>query len=563
MSTKLRSIGKLIMITAAVILVAYMASQVFFRIDLTSEKRYTLTNVTQKTLEGLDSPVYIKVYLTGDQLPPGFRRLEKASREMLEEFIAYAEHDIIYEFVNPAEVGNEQERNQFYKKLRQKGLDPVELTERTKSDKTSRQIVFPGAVFTYKDREIAVNFLKTQAGQSPRENLNSSVQALEYEFINAIHKLSMEKRKKVGIARGHGELPDENLQDLGKILSEYYTPQRVLIDSQATNLQQYAAILFPRPTKPFTEKEKFLIDQYLMQGGSLMFLMDGVKIDMDSLRQRSFAIGIANDLNLQDMLFNYGIRVNHELVMDEQCLPIGLTQMQSSGESRIQLFPWPYNPLIVPSGKTHPITRYLSPVRTHFISTIDTVKTPGVHKEILLRTSKNSQVKPVPSRVSFEIISRQPNWQFQGGPYPVSALAEGRFESVFANRLLAQKFNYNQPIRQKSKPASVIVAADGDLAKNRIARSGEPYPMGFDRNARKNYKGNSDFMRNAVNYLCDDGGLMQVRMRELKLRLLNQDKIETERFKWQAINTAVPIIFIILLGIIFNVYRKKTYAKQN
>lgn len=561
MSAKLRSIIKLVLFIASVLLVAYIASRFFFRLDLTAEKRYTLTDVTRKTLQELETPVIVKVYLTGNDLPPGFRRLEKAVKEKLEDFIAYADQDIMYEFINPADFDDEGDRKKFYQKLRRKGLNPVELTERTKSNKTSRRVVFPGALFTYKGRQVAVNFLKSQSGQSPEQNLNSSVQALEYEFINAIHKLSTPEKKKVAIANGHGELPEENLQELGKVLSEYYKPLRVQIDSQTTNLEQYAAIIFAKPQKPFTEKEKFIIDQYLMQGGALMFLMDGVKVDMDSLRSRSFTVGVANNLNLRDMLFNYGLRVNNELLLDEECLPLGLARAGQGGQTRIQLYPWPYHPLIISKSEAHPVTRYLNPLRTSFVSTVDTVAARGVNKKILLATSPNSTAQAVPSRVSLDIISRQPSWDFREGPFAVAALAEGRFESVFANRLITRKFAHPDSIRQRSEKTAVIVAGDGDIVKNRVARSGEPYPMGFDRNARKNYKGNQEFVLNAVNYLCDDGGLMQVRMRELKLRLLDEEQIQKERAKWQIINTALPLAIVIILGVIINVLRRRRYAR--
>ena len=566
MKPKARSLVTLIATLGIIIIISYLSTFYFFRLDLTSENRYTLTDVTRSTLKNLENPVFVNVYLTGDDLPPGFNELEKAIRHTLEEFTVYAGQQIQYKFIDPTESGDKEERARLYKDLKQKGLRPVELTQRTRGDKTSKQTVFPGVVINYNTKHLAVNLLKDNMEKTPTQNLNNSIQALEYEFLNAIKKITTDKRKRIGLTTGHGEPSNKRLSDLASILSEYYDVERVPVTDtiKTKDLGKYAALLIVKPDEKFTEKEKFRIDQYFMDGGKLFWFIDGVKTSMDSLRSKRTTIGIANELNLNDLLFKYGVRVNHDLVLDQQCLPIGLTQRGVSGKNRIQKFPWYYNPLIIPSQSknNHPVTKYLNPVRTEFVSTIDTVGSNRINKKVLLQSSELSLVKGVPVRISFNIINNPPaRQQFNDGSRIVAVSAEGVFSSVFRNRMITEEFTQNQEFREKSKQNKMIVVSDGDIPINEVSSNGEVYPVGFDRNSRRNYKGNADFIRNAVNYLTDNEGLMKLRLRDLKIRLLDKQLVQDERTKWQIINTAVPVLIVILIGLTINFIRKRKYTR--
>lgn len=562
---KRQSILQLILSLLIVILIVYISNFLFMRFDLTSEKRYTLSEHTKQLLKTTNDDIYIKIYLEGDDLPPGFKKLQQAVKEMLDEFRIYAQNDLDYEFINPSESADKKIRNQTYRDLYQKGINPIDLKERDDEGKVSQKIIFPGAIFIYKGREIPVNLVKNQKGTQAVNNLNNSIATLEYELTNAIRKAIVEKPPVVAFLQGHGEIPEKNMIDAANILREYYQVVVGTIDEKIGSLDAFQAVVIAGPTKKFSEKDKFVLDQYLMQGGKILWLIDGVKASMDSLKPPLNAtVAIDNSIGLDDQLFKYGVRVNHDLILDLQCAPIGLTMAGASGKPQIQPFPWYYFPLVI-SKSNHPVTRYLNMIKTQFASTVDTVgKSPKVKKTVLLKTSQNSKSVIIPHHIAFEIINQDlKQIGFGNKALPLAVLIEGEFESIFKNRPTDKLTNgTNHQLITESKPTRMIVVGDGDIIKNDISPKGEVMPLGFDRIAQQTFAGNKEFILNAVNYLCNDAGLMNLRTRELKVRILDKNKIKDTQYIWQIVNILVPIIFIIIFGIFINLVRKRKYAKK-
>lgn len=544
----------------AVFLLIYISSFVFFRIDLTSEKRYTLSESTVDLLKQNEEGIHIKIYLEGEGLPPGFKKLQRSIREMLDEFSVYSGNNLTYEFINPSENPDKEIRKSIYQELNAKGVLPINLNDKDQEGRVSQKVIFPGALLIYKGNEVAINFLKNTQGLSAEQNLNNSIQSLEYEFTNALRKLISDEVVKVAFIQGHGELHEYEVMDITKTLSEYYEVQTGILGGQLGIIDQFKAIIIANPTKKFTEEDKFVIDQYIMNGGRVMWLIDGVNASMDSLAIQPSALALANEYNINDQLFKYGARVNHNLVMDLNCVPIGLMSKKNSNQG-VELFPWLYYPEIR-SDNNHFITKYLNSVKTTFVSSVDTVgDSPDIKRTILLKSSEYSRQAHVPVRLSLEIIGRQPNPNaFNEGQLPVAVLLEGKFVSLYKNRSTANLANSISDFKTESEETKLIVVGDGDIARNEVASNGEVFPLGYDRNTGLNYKGNSEFLLNAVNYLCGDEALMSLRLRELKLRLLDKQRILKERTFWQIVNVVAPVIIVLLFAAVLLFIRKRRYT---
>ena len=572
---KRSNIGWLLLGVAAILLLNIISSFVFTRFDLTAEKRYSLSPATRDLLKKTDDIVFFKVYLEGD-LPPGFRRLANETREMLDEFRAY-NSDIQFEFVNPSDNPKASERNDVYKQLVEQGLQPTDLRLNQKGE--ARQlIIFPGAIVSYKGREVPVQLLMSQLNVNPEKVLNNSIQALEYNLASAIEKLTTKIKPAVAIIEGQGELSKAETIDLEQSLLEYYQVDRVTIGQQINSLSirlkgdtvreplvnKYKAIIIDKPVKPFDEKDKFLIDQFIMRGGRVLWLIDPVFASMDSLEKYSTTMGIVNDINLEDMLFSYGVRLSTSLVMDLYSLKIPLTTGMIGNQPQIQFFPWYFFPLATPVPG-HPIVNGLNAIKTEFVSVADTVEVPGIRKTILLTTSPYSRTVNVPALIDLQILSKEPDQeQFSQGPQPVGVLLEGSFTSAFQFRIppeLAQ--NQALGFREKSKPTKMVVIADGDVAKNQFHyRDGYPLPLGFDQYTRETF-GNKDLLMNVMNYLTDDSGLISVRSRELKLRQLDTARLTDEKIYWQLLNIFGPLLIIGIFGFVKLWIRRRKYAPKH
>ncbi len=569
---KRTNIIQLILGVIILILVNVISYYVFTRLDLTAEKRYSLSPATKKLVKGLNDEVFFKVYLEGD-LPSGFRRLANETKEMLDEFRAYSDN-IQYEFVNPSDNPNAKERNDAYRLLVERGLQPTDLRVNNKGQ-SSQLIIFPGVIVSYRGHEVPVQLLMTQLGQDPEKVLNNSVQALEYNLASAIQKLIQPIKPRIAIIEGQGELTPAETYDIQRALSEFYNVDRVTLNHKINSLSvrlkadslteklvnKYRAIIIAKPTKPFDEKDKFLIDQYVMRGGKVLWLIDPVFACLDSLKYGA-TMGIVNDVNLDDLLFNYGVRPNANLVMDLNALPIPLKSGQVGNQPQLDFFPWYYFPILTPL-RNHPIVNGLNAIKTEFISSIDTVEVPGIQKTILLTSSPYSRTVNAPVYIDIDIVKEKPDERlYNKGPQPVAVLLEGNFISAFQFRIPPELANNKElDFQSKSvKPGKMIVVGDGDIIKNQFHISkGYVLPLGFDQFTRQTF-GNKDFILNSINYLCDESGLISVRSRELKLRLLDSTKTSKQRLFWQLLNTIAPILLILGFGIVKYRLRKRKFS---
>jgi ABC-2 type transport system permease protein len=571
---KSSNITRLILGLVIIVLINVISAFVFTRIDLTSERRYSLAPATRKLLENLHDVVFFKVYLEGD-LPPGFKRLSNEAREMLDEFRAYTDN-VQYEFVNPSANTDEKIRNDSYRLLIERGLQPTDLRVNKKGSAT-QLIIFPGAIVSYKAREVPVQLLMAQVGQDPEKVLNNSVQALEYNFASAIQELVKAVKPQIAFIEGQGELSKMETVDITQSLSDYYNVDRIAINHKVNSLtlrlksdsthdqlvNKYKAIIIAKPTRPFDEKDKFLIDQFIMRGGKVLWLIDPVFASMDSLRKYSSTMGITNDVNLEDMLFNYGVRLNANLILDLNSLPIPVKTGQVGNQPQFDFLRWYFFPLLTPVIN-NPIVNGLNAIKTEFISSLDTVECPGVKKTILLTTSNYSRVSNTPVFIDLNILRKAPDERmFNQGPQPVAILLEGTFRSNYLYRIppeLAANKELGY-LGRSAVPTKMIVIADGDVIRNDFQVSkGYPLPLGYDQYTRETF-GNKDFILNAINYLCDDSGLISVRSRELKLRLLDTTRTANQRLFWQLLNTLLPLVLVLAFGIVKYRLRKKKYAR--
>lgn len=556
---KKRDLLSLGLAIALLMMLNYVGSFVFHRFDLTTEKRYTLSDATKNLLKKLDDVVFVKVYLEGE-FPAGFKRLRNETKEMLDEFRAYSDNNIEYEFINPSASSDKKVQNEVHKQLYEKGLDPTNLEVKDENG-TSQQIIFPGALVSYKGHELSWQLLKTQMGRSPEAQLNNSIQSLEYEFASCIRNLTVNIRPEIGFVAGHDELDTAAVQDIADALSEFYTVRRVTINEQLNALKQFDAIVIAKPDSSFTDKDKFIIDQFIMKGGKALWLIDPLYTSPDSLRKNGGALAVPFNLRLDDMLFKYGVRINPDLIVDMQSSAIPVNVAMRGQPANIQMKPWIFSPLILPTGN-HPIVKNLDVIKMDFVSSIDTVSSKGIKKTILLQSSKYSKSILSPVRVDLRMVNMPQDEKRFNNPYRnVAVLLEGKFESLYKNHL-DPRIAKDSAIgfKEDGVETKMIVIADGDAIRNDIDyRSQKALPLGYDKYTNQTY-GNKNFLLNCINYLCDDSGLIGVRARELTLRLLDKKKLKNERLKWQLMNTGLPLLALVVFGIIYNIRRKRKYS---
>ena len=568
------NIIRLLLSIAIIILLNIIAAFIFTRFDLTAEKRYSLSPATKTALKNLNDIVFFKIYLFGN-LPPGFQRLSNETREMLDEFRAYSDN-IQYEFVDLSKIPNEKDRNDAYRLLVERGLQPTDLRVNNKGE-SSQLIIFPGAFVSYRGKELPIQLLMAQLQQDPNMVLNNSIQTLEYNLASVMKNLTTVIKPQIAIIEGHDELDKQESFDLQNSLSDFYNVERVTINNKITSLairiktdsahdaliNKYRAIIIAKPRKAFDERDKFLIDQFIMRGGKVLWLIDPVFASMDSLQKYNTTMGLPNDVNLEDMLFNYGVRLNANLVQDLSALPIPVKTGQVGNQPQMDFFKWWFFPVIIPSI-SHPIVNGLNAIKTEFLSTIDTVTASGVKKTYLLETSKYARTVNAPTLIDLEILKKKPNERaFNKGPFPIAVLLEGIFTSAFLYRIPPElSENPDLAFRAKSKPTKMIVIADGDIAKNQFHFSqGYALPLGYDQYTRQTF-GNKELLLNSLNYLCDETGLISIRSRELKLRMLDTERIDKQRLLWQLINTVVPVLIIIAFGLVLSRIRRRIYTRS-
>ncbi len=551
-----------IILIVAVIGINYIASDWFFRLDLTSEKRYSLSDNTKNLFEHLNEDINITVYLEGD-LNVGFKKLSKATYELLNELKVYGGNNISYTFVDPSS-GGINEKKKIQEDLQKLNLSPQSVFEKKEDGRNSTSYVYPYAVVNYNDYQLPINLLENIKGYSGAENLNKSIESLEYKFTDAVRRLTLNEKIKIAFLEGHGELDELDVLDITDHLSQYYQVDRGVLGSDPTILNPYKAIIIAKPQKKFSESDKFIIDQYVMNGGKVLWLVDAVNITVDSLRKTSETIGLYSDINLDDQLFKYGIRINPVLLQDVQASMIPVT-VSDGGKPKIVPAPWLYNPLLTPLPQ-HSISKNLNAVKGEFVSSIDTVNSQlPLKRDILLQTSSYTKSDQIPVFVSLNFVNEKPiQKEFNQSNLPVAVVEEGVFPSVFQNRMIPEGINAgSKKIKSESVPTKMIFVADGDIIKNKVRfKSTNPQilPLGYDELTKENF-GNKDFILNAVNYLCDDEGWMELRARSYTLRLLDKNKVSNESFKWKLINLLLPILYILLIALIVFIYRKIAYTK--
>ena len=558
---KLKSWLKLLTVFAGIILVSVISSFLRFRYDLTEDKRFTLSRPTRQVLSHLKNDIYIQVYLEGE-IPIPLKRLKRSVGEMLDEFRIASGRKIDYEFINPSGGKDARQREAQYQTLEKNGLNPIRLETGDSEGGSSQKIIFPGMIVNYNGIEVPVNFLNNSTPSS-EQNILRSVEGLEYEMIQTIATLSSDTINKVAFIEGHGEIPEIETADITMNLARFFTIDRGVIGGKPGILDKYAAVVIAGPEKVFNESDKLVLDQYLMNGGKMLWLIDEVAVNSDSLRFGT-TVGLYRPLNIEDQLFRYGARINPAIVQDIECVPIRLMVMSGGTRQQAITAPWIYYPLLQPAAN-HPITRNLNRVEGEFVNYIDTVGLdPVIRKKILLSTSEYSRTVSPPVMISLKEAEMTPvEKDFNKQNLPVAVLLEGVFTSAFKNRMVSNLTDdRNLRIRTESKETRMIVIADGDIIRNEVQRSGlneTPLPLGQDKYTRQVY-GNRDFIINCLNWLVDKNGIMELRSRELKLRLLSHKIIKAEKLKWQLINIAGPVIIVILGGFLYSYFRRKKYA---
>ena len=527
-----------------------------YRIDLTEEKRYTISNATIDLLEKLDEPVFVEVYLEGE-LPNSFKRLRKAIEETLEQFDYHAAQGIEFSFKDPSVAASNRARNEYYRSLMDKGLQATNLTFAEDGNKTEK-LIFPGAIISAYGKEKAVTLLKGNQTRSSEEQLNQSIEGLEYEIANVIRIMASDRRKRIGMIKGHNEPDSLQLAGLNNALLEKYDVFNIDLPTRETDLGFYDAIVFPKPATKFSDKEKYKIDQYIMNGGKALFFIDALRVNMDSA-QGDGTYAFPYELNIQDMLFKWGVRINRDFVQDVSSGNFPVVAGQMGDQPQIRMLPWPFFPLINNYGD-HPIVKNLDATLMKFVSTIDTVKADGIRKTPLLKSSQYSKVKSAPVRVAFNDLQQDLDPKlYTSGEQPVAYLLEGEFASLYKNRLIPKGIDGSGYV-DTSSPTSILICADGDMIRNDFSQeNGEPLALGVDGFTQVNYA-NKDFVMNALEYMLNAQGLITSKARSIQIRPLDKVKIQEEKLTWQLINLVLPIVLLIGFGVLKHMIRKRKYA---
>lgn len=558
---KSQSILQLLIIIGLVVLLNLILNPYFFRIDLTKEKRFSLGEASKNLAQKVTQPLYVKVYLEGE-FPAGFKRLSRSTKEMLDEFSSYSNGNIQYEFIDPFYQADAKKTEDIILELGNKGLQPTNVQIK-KEDEFAQKIIIPGAIVYYQGKEFALNLLKNQFGQNPEEVINSSIELLEYEIANTLRKATQGKTKKIAIIEDHGELGRWDLAEAQAMLSQFYEVERLPLSIQVPQrLNDYAGIIIAKPTQEISEFDKFKIDQYIMNGGKVLWLVESQQAEMDSLLKENIFVSTTYPTRIDDMLFKYGVRVNGNIIQDLQCNGIPILTGMKDGVPQQKLLPWPFYP-VAPGNEAHPISKGIEPVWFQFASSIDTLNNADIKKTVLYQSSPYSRVLSAPARVDLNTarLDLQPEMfrRNSKGNFIMGILLEGRFLSNFQYRYDASK-TPDLPFKDHVDNNKMIVISDGDVIRNQFKKStGEVYPLGYDRYTQETF-GNKKLIQNCMDYLCDDSGIIEIRSKEITLRMLDKGKVKKERNFWVMINIGLPIVLILFFGLINKWVRKRKYT---
>ena len=561
----LSHISTLLLVLIGLVTINLLGTLFHKRYDLTQDQRYSLSDPTKDLLDQIDSPLIIDVFLEG-VLPAEFKKLQNETRYLLEEMQAY-NSNIRFEFSNPVEEG--ENATQVAQQFNEFGMTTIPL--KVKEDgKETVQTIFPWATINYNDKAQPVALVKNAVGASPEQLVYASIQNLEYVFAESLHSTLHAKSKRIAVLRDNGELPDANIADMFRKLRDTYNiapfpmefanqdPDKALKALQNT----FDLIVIAKPTKAFTEKQKYVIDQYIMNGGNSLWMLDAVAMEDDSLRNdKGATVAFPRDINIDDQLFKYGIKISPSLVLDLYSAPLSVATGDGSEAQYIQL-PWLYRPQ-APGMNTHPInTNIEKPVLFNYANPITLLDNKSnVSKTVLLQSSIYTKVESTPREISLDQVDIEPlESEFQHGQQPLAVLLEGTFNSAFTNRVLPDGGDQNSFRESAQKNPKLIVIADGDFISNSLDLRGQPLELGFDYYTRTSY-GNKEFLLNAVNYLLDDTGLINIRNKEIALPFLDTQKTSQNNTTWQVLTIGLPLVILLLFGLLYSAIRKRRYAR--
>jgi ABC-2 type transport system permease protein len=556
-----RAILVIVVLTGINILAAYLHN----RWDLTAEKRYTLTPNTKQLLRNLDSTVTIEVFLKGDY-PASFKQLAQSTQELLEEFREYGGQRIQFSFQSPGQGLNDSDRLAFQQALVEKGITPFNMQVQEDAHQGySEKLIFPGALLHYGSKTIGINLLKNQGGANPLETMNSSEALLEYQFSSAIYHLQQKQQPLIGYMLGNGEVLGAEVFSALTTMQSNYGLDTITLQYVSHIPKDFNLIIFAKPVERFSDEDKLKIDQYVMNGGRVMWFVDELNVNIDSLQRHETYVALDLGLNLEDMLFKYGVRINQDLIQDMQCDELPQIVGYNGNQPQLSPVPFLFYPLLTPTG-AHAIVKNMDPVLSHFASSIDTVKGGDITKTILLTTSNTARTVGAPVEMSFNDLRLKPNArQFTKKDLPVAVLLEGKFTSVFRNRLdlhTQQALEQATGIPFKNNADTInkmIVVSDADIITNAVSQKDGPLQMGVNMYNPSTIYANSEFLLNSLEYLTGNSGVMEARSKKLTLRLLDAEKIKQEKVKWQVICFLVPIGIILLFAAIFIFIRKRKF----
>ncbi len=551
-----------IVIFIVLMFIFWFSGNFLFRIDLTADKRFSLSQVSTKIVSNFVHPVEVEFYLEGE-LEAGLRKLQEEVFEKIAVLNAYSPEPIRIQVRDPYRIASEEKREDFIRELISKGIKPTSFRRETDQG-VSTKLIFPGAVIRYNGREIAVNFLKYNPDFSHEANFNHSIESVEFELVYAFQKLLREKKPAVAFLEGQGEADQFQVYDFVSSLAGEFQVTHIPADS-LLNENPADILIVADPVEPFEEREKYFIDQYLMRGGKIVWLVDPVQVSLDSLSKGFMTFAFPRDLNLGDQLFHYGVRLNRELLQDVECARLRVNTAPQGNPPQFTLHPWYYSPLLIPNDN-HPLSRNLNRVLAEFVSSVDTLRgNSTLKKSMILSTSPYARTVQSPSAVSLENINNPPARElFNESFIPVGVLIEGSFSSVFRNRLTEPIGFPSSSVVQESPFTKMVVIADGGIIKNEVDYSTNPpriQELGFDRVSGQTF-GNKEFLLNTIYYLNDDQGIMQLRNRTQKLRLLDKVRLREEKTMWQWLNIMAPLFILVVFGIIYNVYRRGRYTRS-
>jgi len=547
-----------ILVVVVLILVNLVGSYYFFRIDLTNDRKYSIAKETKEILRNIDDIIYFKIYLHGE-IPLEYKKLEDETKYMLHEFRAYSKY-IEYEFIDPGSLQNEDYKISLQEELYRKGIPPIPHRNYENS-KIEEYFIFPGILASYKSKEYSISLVNQTLMHSPEKVIKESIENLEYLLINGIRNLTTKKKQTIALINGHGETTNHLIFSFKELMSEHYNLVNIEIKEQITALDDVDCIVINNPKTMFTEKDKFIIDQFIMNGGKSLWIVDDNNAEMDSLETKNETIVLpSKDKNLNDLLFKYGVRINSNLIQDLQSSPIPIVTHYIDEKPQWSLFPWVFFPVITPNNNNI-ITYNTNPIKTEFPSSIDTINN-RTKKTIILQTSAYTKVRSLPTLINLESLKQTPDeTTFNHGSKNIAILLSGQFESVFKNRISSTISNDpNINFKDHIIENKMLIISDGSFLNNQFFQ-GSPLPLGFDKHTNTQY-GNEEFILNVIDYLLGNEEFIKIRSKNIAIRLLDKAKVNLEKEYWQLFNIIIPIIILLFIGYLFFIIRKRTYNKS-